>query len=121
MSEILITNNSLVLERLSDKYKTEFIDGSLDDVFETLRALIHKGHRLLTHPLSGSVKPNQTPYKSVLISSDRGELDLNSLMIIENSIETLKKLPKRPESYPDRILDDFKTVDLSLIESVKTT
>ncbi|HAZ36265.1 MAG TPA: GrdX protein, partial [Clostridiaceae bacterium] len=59
---IIITNNPLSKEFFNDKYEVQFINGSLMDVLIKVRDLIHKGYVLLTHPLMGSVKPNQTPY-----------------------------------------------------------
>ncbi len=56
-----------------------------------VRDKVHEGHELATHPLSGSVKPNETPYKTIMISEKKGVLDFNSLKIIEDSIATAKK------------------------------
>jgi hypothetical protein len=36
-------------------------------VLLTVRDHIHSGARLLTHPQAGSVKPYETPYRSVLV------------------------------------------------------
>ena len=37
----------------------------------------------MTHPLSGSVKPKETPYKSVLISERKEKVDGESVRLIE--------------------------------------
>lgn len=120
MKNILITNNSLVNETYKNDMKIIYLE-ELDylNVLETVRDKIHAGHTLLTHPLSGSIKPNETPFKSVIISDEIGSLDFDSLNIIEESITTAKKFldQKKIRNWPDRILDDFRTIDFSVITS----
>lgn len=83
-----------------------------------MRDYIHKGHRLLTHPLSGSIKPNETPFKTIIISSVSNNLDMKSLSIIEKSIETADKFSEIQKVYSKDIERDFMEIDLSLIENV---
>ncbi len=119
MKAVIITNNPEVKQKYDKEHSIEFVDGSLLDVLITTRDKIHAGHKLLTHPLSGSVKPNETPYKSILISYDRGDLDIDSSVLISSSIETAQKFinTKKPIEWNDKILDDFMEIDLSLISS----
>lgn len=119
MKAIVITNNSKVKQRYGKEYDIEFVDGGLLDVLITVRDRVHEGHELLTHPLTGSVKPNETPYKSVLISYDKGDLDLDSLLMISSNIETAQKFIniKKPIEWKDRVLEDFMEIDLDLINS----
>ena len=77
----------------------EFVEGSYRDVLIAVRDKIHKGHRLLSHPLSGSVKPNETPYKSVIISRNSAGMDLDSLKIIEDSIAAYDKFMQNSMKY----------------------
>ncbi|MBM7614381.1 GrdX family protein [Alkaliphilus hydrothermalis] len=115
----IITNNKVVLDKYNDKFHLEFIDGTLLEVLKITRDKIHEGHKLLTHPLSGSVKPNETVYKSVLVSNEKGKLDMDSLMIIESAIETAEKFinMKRPPQWNEGILEDFMEIDCTLIDS----
>ena len=71
---IIITNNSMVRDELSANYQVEYEDISYEDVLRKVRDRVYAGHKLLTHPLSGSVKPNETPYKSVMISTEPEKL-----------------------------------------------
>lgn len=64
----ILTNNPLVQEKLGTDYTVQYEEISYEDVLRKVRDYIHGGHELLTHPLSGSVKPNETPYKSVMLS-----------------------------------------------------
>ncbi|KAB3529187.1 GrdX family protein [Alkaliphilus serpentinus] len=119
MKAIIETNNPLVAEKYKDQYMIDFHEDSLVSVLNRVRDKIHEGHQLLTHPLSGSVKPNETIYKSILLSYSKGELDMNSLMIIESSIETALKLihMKKPPQWSEKILADFREIDYTLIKS----
>ncbi|KRQ88020.1 hypothetical protein ABG79_00186 [Caloramator mitchellensis] len=115
---IIVTNNVITMEKMSDKHDIIWVDGSLLDVLYKVRDYIHRNHKLLTHPLMGSIKPNQTPYKSVAISKNPLEtLDFESLSFIENSIETAQSLIKsKPHrTYPDSVYDDFRIIDYDLI------
>lgn len=117
---IIVTNNALSNELFKEKYKVVFIEGSLLDVFTTTRNYIHQGYTLLTHPLSGSIKPNETPYKTIAISNiKQNELDFSSLMLIENSIEAAAKLlvNKQKKQWSESVLDDFRLIDFDLIRN----
>ena len=121
---ILITNNYLVKESeaSNNRISIDFVEGSLLDVLTKARDYIHKGHLLLTHPLMGSIKPNETPYKSIAVSVDfdgSGQVDYDSLMYMENSIETtLKLLRNKPlRAWPESVLEDFRVIDYDLIRN----
>jgi len=113
--DIIVTNNPLVKAQYESMYKVNFIKTDLFGILTTVRDLVHKGHRLLTHPLTGSVKPNESPYKSILISSTAEGTDEQSVKIIEESIQAAKKFS--PKDIPEQYLNDLQVVDLSLIRS----
>ena len=117
VSFIIMTNNPLVRDRYRGQYSVEYQDGIYMDLLVRVRDKVHAGHKLLTHQLSGSVKPNETPYKSVMISQKRGTMDLESLSIIEEAIVTCRKFPVKYDGLPQRVLEDFQLVDLTLIDS----
>lgn len=121
MSSIIVTNNKYVYDKYKDLIEVDFKENfTYMQILEYVRDKIHQGHQLLTHPLSGSVKPNETPYKTVMISKNKGNLDNTGLLIIEDAIATVKKfLSNRPTpNWPENILDDFRVIDLSLMENV---
>lgn len=114
---IIITNNSMVRDELSTSYQVEYEDISYEDVLRKVRDRVYAGHKLLTHPLSGSVKPNETPYKSVMISTEPGKLDLESVEIIERAIHSCAKFEFRSDKYKPEVYEDFRTIDFTLISS----
>ena len=113
--DLLITNNPLVKAELKDKFSIEFLETDLSGILTQVRDLIHKGHRLLTHPLMGSVKPNESPYKSVIITSAAENTDTQSVLIIEECIQNVQKFDTK--NIPAQYLSGLQIVDLSLIRS----
>ncbi len=113
---IIITNNPLVPKKLGSTDAVVYKEISYEDVLKDVRDRVHEGHRLLSHPLSGSVKPNETPYKSVMISTGKGEIDEGSLAIIENAIQACGKFAFKSDKYKPEVYGDFQAVDWSLLE-----
>lgn len=112
---IIVTNNPLVLKELSASYEIIYKETTYEGILSEIRDLVHKSYRLLTHPLSGSVKPKETPYKSVMM--EKGDaLDVNSLALIEKAVEACGKFEDRTHGYPQEILEDFRLIDLELIK-----
>ena len=114
---IIITNNPLVPKKLGEEYTVTYKDISYEEVLREVRDRIHEGHQLLSHPLSGSVKPNETPYKSVMVSKRKGEVEERSLSIIENAIQACRKFAFRSDKYKPSVYDDFQLIDWTLLES----
>lgn len=113
----VITNNPLVKEELSNKEDICYFEATYEDILLEVRAYIYEGYKLLSHPLSGSVKPGETPYKSVLISTKKESVDIQSARIIEQALETRKKFVDRTKDLKESVLSDFQMVDMTLLES----
>ena len=113
----IITNNPLVREKLGDDHDVEFYECSYEDVLKKVKDEVYRGCRLLTHPLSGSVKPNETPYKSVMVSKKTGEADLMGIEIIERAIASCSKFEFKSDKYPPQVYEDFRLIDYTLISS----
>ena len=120
MKYLVITNNDLVSNKYNNDLNICYEKITFKEVLTKTRDMIHKGHKLLTHPLSSSLKPNETPYKSIIITDDKDiNLDYESLYLIENCILTYEKFEKiiLKYDYTQKIHDDFKLVDLTALES----
>ncbi|MEF9839937.1 MAG: GrdX family protein [Lachnospiraceae bacterium] len=116
---VIITNNNRVENKYQGDIQVILLDTYLD-VLTKVRDKSHEGYALLTHPLAGSLKPNQTPYKSILMErTEDGKIDERSIELIEAAVETYHKFIELRElpNYADKIKEDFKTIDLSLIEN----
>lgn len=117
----IITNNRLCVEKYGEQISMEYLEtGTFMDVLHKTRDYLHKGWRLETHPLTGSIKPNQTPYKSIMVSDHKVEPDeaYTQILTIENSISSCEKFLaiRQTPDWPEHIRADFRLVDLSLIE-----
>ena len=95
-----------------------YVAGQYIDVLKLVRDMVHKGSKLITHPLMGSIKPNETPYRSIVLSEGM-TLDIDSLTIIESSISAAEKFLKdnKTDLWNEDVLKDFRFVDLKLFES----
>ena len=115
----IITNNPLVQTRYPQL--TEFVDTGIKDVFVQARDFIHLGARLINHPLSGNMLPGETPYASLVIEEADARApivtDFFSLTLIENAIKQLKEPPANFNGYDEKILEDFKIIDLDMLEN----
>lgn len=116
----IATNNPMVKEKFS-ALKPVFIDGTYEEVLDRVKKMIINEHlTLLTHPLSGSVKPNETYYKTICLTDIGSQyIDLESLEYIESAIEVSGKfLKSRPRpNWTEHVLKDFAFVDCSIAES----
>ena len=114
---VIVTNNPLVVKNLENSREIIYKDVSYEQILRETRDRIHEGHVLLTHPLSGSVKPNETPYKSILISRQRRDVDADSLKLIENAIQACRKFMMKADKYKPEVYQDFQLIDWTLLES----
>ena len=117
----IVTNNSLCRDKYQELIPVDFLEGKgYMDVLLAVRDYIQKGWRLETHPMTGSLKPNQTPYKSIMVSDLPREQEefYSQEMTIENSILSCRKFLeiKQTPNWTEEIRKDFMLVDLSLIE-----
>lgn len=112
----IITNNPLVVEVLSDYYKIEYYEGiGYRDVLVKVRDLVYEGYELMTHPLAGSVKPNETMFKSVVIGTDVKGVDLEHCNLMMNALITCDKFKPLGVTYSEYHIKDFQLIDYTLL------
>ena len=114
---MIVTNNPLVKTKLGEEYHIEYSEISYEDIVKKVRDYIFLGHQLLSHPLSGSVKPNETPYKSIMLAREPETLDLQSVEMIENVLQTIPKFIFKSDKYKPEVYEDFQLIDFTLIDS----
>lgn len=123
MKYFILTNNSQAVREFGQSHEVRFVEGGLKDVLIRARDLINKGDVLLTHPLYGSVKPNETPYRSLLLQQGKQgpdgtvKPDPESVRLIGNAISAFEKFIDKKKVTDPQLLDDFQVVDLSLLRS----
>jgi hypothetical protein len=122
---LVITNNPkvenyIIEQNLGCRYQIARIEGYVEDVLSEVRALCHKNHKLLTHPLTGSIKPNYTPYKTVVLDTLSSQvIDFTSVMLAESCLDkTMAMLADRPRPCCTAgFAEDFAVIDLDLFKS----
>ena len=112
----LITNNPNFLNYKKKDIEVDYRDVDYLKILEIARDYIHVNYELLTHPLYGSVKPNETIYRSIVLKSN-DNLDHNSVVMISEAIETFVKFRKNKETplWTDTVKEDFEVIDYDLI------
>jgi grdX protein len=112
----LITNNPKFNQEKFKDIEIEYFDISYLDVLKKVRDYVHDNYEVLTHPLYGSVKPNETIYRSILIKRSE-KLDITSINLISEAVGTFEKFRnnKRVPLWTDRVKDDFSVIDHDLI------
>ena len=117
---ILVTNNDRVYLKYRDEIKCILLD-NYEDVLIKVRDMIYDRHILLTHPQASSLKPNQTPCRSIIVYPKNNEDNMNDVLLIEKCLEVFRAwqdIALTPKKYESRVSEDFKTIDLSIIENV---
>lgn len=115
---LILTNNPLVPACMEGKgkYTIRFLpEKSYREILVLARDMVYAGHTLYTHPLSGSVKPNETPYKSVIVSVEPHGFDSQYGEIMANAIAVFDKFTPIGWKLEERILKDFQLIDYTLL------
>lgn len=125
---IVVTNNPMAEAELAADYTVIFRELPFKEFLEFLKEKVCEGYPLLTHPLSGSVKPGETPYKSVLMGSkpldtcngcgcENCEELAFSDKLLSNALTAYEKFKLRPDRFASDVLSDLQLIDLTLIKS----
>ena len=112
----LITNNPKFIEENLKDIEIEYLDVSYIDILRKVRDYVHENWEIVTHPLYGSVKPNETIYRTIVIK-EKNSLDITSVNLISDAILKFKKFRNNREvpQWTDRVKDDFSVIDHDLI------
>ena len=115
---LILTNNPMVKEHLEGRgrFTIRFEpERSFREILVEARDLVYAGHILYTHPLAGSVKPNETPYKSLIVSVEPHGFDADHAELMANAIAVFDKFRPIGWELEERILRDFQLIDYSLL------
>jgi len=94
---ILVTNNDRVYLKYRDEIKCILLD-NYEDVLIKVRDMIYDRHILLTHPQASSLKPNQTPYRSVMVYPKEKEDEENSYSYMRIGDKTYYRVSAKKEN-----------------------
>jgi len=116
---LIITNNKRVVEEYQGNFEVDFVEGYLLDVLKKARDYVHMGAKLISHPLAGSIKPNETIYKSIVVEMGSNSIDVASVELIENSILAAERMIReKPFSkFSEKILRDLEYIDFLIVKN----
>lgn len=113
---LILTNNPLVVRCLGNEYKIRFEqNATYRDILVEARDMVYAGHTLYTHPLSGSVKPNETPYKSIVLSDVPKKFDEDMAALVGGSVQVCDKFTPKDRVLTEKLLEDFQLIDYTLL------
>ena len=112
---LIVTNNPLVAECLPKDYAVDYENITYREILVKVRDLVYAGHRMYTHPLSGSVKPNETPYKSIVVDKAPGAFSMEACNLMSNALITFDKFKPLNVVYSDYHHQDFQLIDYTLL------
>ncbi len=120
----ILTNNDSVVN-LFKQFKANqglpdvrYVEASGTRVLQLAKEAIHKGARLLNHPLPNIPNAGDNPFKTLVISGE-GEnetvLHFQSVQLIEEALRVYAKAAKnRFRAYSDEQLKEYKSFDMEL-------
>lgn len=115
---LILTNNPMVSSCMEGRglYTIRFQpERSFREILVEARDLVYAGHILYTHPLAGSVKPNETPYKSLIVSLAPHGFDAQHGELMASAIAVFDKFKPLERSLSESVLRDFQLIDYTLL------
>ena len=121
---VIISNNPDIEALVPKTFSFTGMEGSpAKAVLTAARDRIHLGAKLLAHPMAGRLRPNETPYMTVVLASpaDSGHgtsLDLPSLDIIEYCLAEEEKYANMQKKYDAALLPDLRFISCELFTGI---
>ena len=110
---ILLTNNPACKAHFEGFCQVEYFEVTPLEILQKVRAYVHLGHGLVSHPMAGGLPPGTTPYKSVIITAHTEAINLENIAIIENATE---RYTRHGVFYPSNHLESHQALDLALLK-----
>lgn len=117
-SYLCITNNPNLTVKVAN---IRLIDGTILDVMIIVRDMIHLGWNLVSSPLYGNFKPNQQPYRTIVLSREKNckniAVNFESLSYLEEAINIYRTAPiiRKIGDLPNGMDSDFRSLDFKLM------
>ena len=119
MKASIISNNEDIEDLVPSAFSLFLLPGaSAEDVLTAARDRIHLGAKLLAHPMAGRLRPNETPYRTVVLEETEGLLDLSSFEIIEYCLAEEKKYESSRKKYDEPLLPDLRFINCEILKSI---
>jgi len=122
MEYVLLSNNPDVIQKAKEERWLEVkeVPGGVKEVLREALALLYRGYKMISHPLMGSIKPWENPYRSILLGKIPKPLPGRMILLLDRTIQKLEEREKAglvvtEGSYPEKVLADFRFLDGELI------
>lgn len=116
---LIITNNPMAVALFGGTYDVRCNEkASYRQILVQVRDLVYIGHRLRNHPLYGSLRPHETPYRSVIISAVAGAPDSEDALIMSEALRVTDTFtPADSAAMSEKIRHDYQLIDCELLQS----
>ena len=122
---VIISNNPDIEALVPKIFSFTGMEGaSAEAVLTAARDRIHLGAKLLAHPMAGRLRPNETPYMTVLLDAGQESppqdpsIDFPSLEIIEYCMAEEKKYADMRKKYDEALLPDLRFISCELFAGI---
>ena len=118
LQQVLIITNNPIVKNINNA-EICFVRGDQRQVLYQVFNKVAGGHTLLSHPLAGSIKPEDNPYRSVVLSISITETDLSTLNMLEyclGKVESGVREGMQPRQL-DQLARDFQMIDKELLDN----
>ena len=106
---VVVTNNPL----FKGEEGVLFVEGTFRDVLVKVRDMVYSGHKLVTHPLFASSRMMFSPFRTVIVGKQQGDVSPEECQIAEESIISYDNLTARRRRQPEHD-DDYAEMDRRL-------
>jgi len=89
--------------------------GSPIEVMREVRDRVHRGYRLMGHPLAGSIRLLRNPYRTVVLGQPEVDVNTRDLLQVEETLWRLSEIDF--DTAPESALPDYQSMDLELLEA----
>ena len=119
MKASIISNNEDIEDLVPSAFSFFLLPGaSAAEILAAARDRVHLGAKLLAHPMAGRLRPNETPYMTVVLEDREGPLDLPSFEIIEYCLAEEKKYENSRKKYDALVLPDLRFINCEIFKSI---
>ena len=110
---LIVTNNSMAAKEFAGQGEVRlYPEDTYREILVRARDLVYIGHRLCNHPLYGSLRPHETPYRTVVLSDRPQTPDEEECLIMSEAITRIDTFtPPDRAKMPQRILEDYQMID----------
>ena len=118
LQQVLIITNNPIVKNINNA-EICFVRGDQRQVLYQVLNKVAGGHNLLSHPLAGSIKPEDNPYRSVVLSSSTAETDLSNLNMLEYCLGKVESGVRdgMQSRQLDQLARDFQMIDKELLDN----